>query len=243
VNWRGAARRLLPYLVTAVAGFALAYLVVALFIFPKQLIPDDAKVPSVLGMNYDEAAKRLTGAGFRVETREQRYHESAPQNTILAQMPPAGAREPRGATIALDISRGPRFGQVPDIVGLPIAQVDRLLKGEGISRGIVTDSASDEPRGQVLASDPAPGTRVALPAAVALTISAGPGSVQVPDVIGQSVTEARLLLQQLGFRIRTQNDSASSMPSGVVVQQAPTPGASTRSGAVVTIVISAGSVP
>jgi serine/threonine-protein kinase len=240
LSWRGRARSLLPYFVTAAAGFALAYLIVALFIFPKQLVSSDTTVPSVIGMTYDEANRRLDREGFRVSTREQRYHPSAPQSTVLDQSPPAGSREPRGATIGLDLSRGPRFGEVPQVIGMAQAEAERLIEEAGLDRGIVTEAASEAPRGQVLASAPSAGARVAIPATVSLTVSTGPGAVEVPDVVGQSVSEARALLQQIGFRVRTRDDSLSTTPAGTVVQQRPGPGASTRSGAVVTLTVSAG---
>ncbi|HUF29838.1 MAG TPA: PASTA domain-containing protein [Gemmatimonadaceae bacterium] len=231
---------MLPFLVTGAAGFAGAYLIVALFIFPKQLVSDDTNVPSVIGMTYDEASGRLDREGFRVSTGEQRYHASAPQGTVLSQMPPSGSREPRGTTISLDLSRGPRFGEVPSLVGLPQPEAERMLNEAGLDRGIVTEQASAEPRGQVLSSTPEAGNRVALPASVAMTVSAGPGAVEVPDVVGQSLSEARSLLRQLGFRVRINSDSLSTMPSGMVVSQRPGPGARAPSGALVTIAVSAG---
>ena len=240
MRWRGRARSLLPYLVTAAAGFALAYLIVALFIFPKQLVSSDTAVPSVIGMSSDEANRRLDEAGFRVTTREQRYHQSAPQGTVLEQTPPAGSREPRGTTIGLDLSRGPRFSEVPHVIGITQSEAERLIGEAGLDRGIVTEVASDAPRGQVLASTPDAGARVALPATVSLSVSAGPGAVEVPDVVGQAVSEARALLQQVGFRVRTRLDSLSTTPAGIVVQQRPFPGSSTRSGAVITLTVSTG---
>lgn len=243
MKWRGRARASLPYFVMAAAGFILAYLLVAFVVFPRQLISDDSRVPSVIGMAYDDANKRLENAGFRVTTREQRYHESAPEGSVLGQVPPAGSREPRGTTISLDLSRGPRFGEVPSLVGVPENEAERILTESGLQRGLVTETASDEPRGLVLATSPAAGARVALPATIALTVSAGPGAVSVPDVVGQSATEARSLLEQVGFRVRSRTDSASSMPAGVVVQQRPGPGSTTRSGALITLIVSAGVAP
>lgn len=240
MRWRGRARSLLPYAVTAAAGFALAYLIVALIIFPKQLVSSDTSVPSVIGMTYDEASRRLDRDGFRTSTGEQRYHQSAPEGTVLEQTPPAGSREPRGTTIALDLSRGPRFGEVPAVVGMAQGEAERLIDEAGLERGIVREQSSDEPRGQVLSTTPEAGSRVALPASVSLVVSTGPGAVEVPDVVGQAVSEARALLQQIGFRIRTRMDSLSTTPAGTVVQQRPGPGSSARSGAVITLTVSAG---
>ena len=50
MNWRATSRRLLPYALVAAGGFLLAYLVVAFLVFPPEIVPDDAKVPQVVGL-------------------------------------------------------------------------------------------------------------------------------------------------------------------------------------------------
>ena len=62
MNWRASSRRLLPYALVASGGFLLAYLVVAFLVFPPQIVPDDVKVPQVVGLLYDEAVTRLSEA-------------------------------------------------------------------------------------------------------------------------------------------------------------------------------------
>ena len=60
MSFRTSLRRSLPYAVTIIGGFLLAYLIVAFLIFPSGVIPGDAKVPNVGGLLYDDAAKRLS---------------------------------------------------------------------------------------------------------------------------------------------------------------------------------------
>ena len=51
MSWRDRTRRLLPYLIVAATGFLAAYLYVFFFVFPSDLLPNDAKVPNVVGLN------------------------------------------------------------------------------------------------------------------------------------------------------------------------------------------------
>jgi beta-lactam-binding protein with PASTA domain len=64
MRWRSRVRASLVYLVSIVAGFSIAWLFVAFFVFPTGVVPRDVKVPNVTGLMYDEAVQRLAQAGF-----------------------------------------------------------------------------------------------------------------------------------------------------------------------------------
>jgi hypothetical protein len=90
VNWRGAIRRFIPYLIAIVGGFLLAYLVAAFVFFPSGVISQDLKVPNVIGLDFATAQQRLAQSGFESEQGETRFHATAPKGTVLDQNPPAG---------------------------------------------------------------------------------------------------------------------------------------------------------
>ena len=138
MNWRSKVRTSLVYLVSILAGFALAYLVVAFFVFPAGVVPRDVKVPNVTGLMFDEAQQRLIQAGFKSEQGEQRYNNSAPKNTVIEQSPPPGAREGIGNTITLVISGGQRIATVPTITGMTRADAEVQLQKDGFEVGEVT---------------------------------------------------------------------------------------------------------
>jgi beta-lactam-binding protein with PASTA domain len=94
----------LPYAVTIIGGFLLAYLIVAFLIFPAGVIPGNAKVPNVTGLLFDDAAKKLGSVGFKASRASEEYREATPVNTVLAQDPPAGTKEPEGSTVNLTVS-------------------------------------------------------------------------------------------------------------------------------------------
>jgi eukaryotic-like serine/threonine-protein kinase len=227
VNWRASSRRLLPYAVVAAGGFLLAYLVVAFLIFPPQLVPDDAKVPQVVGLLYDEAVTRLEAAGFKAKTGEERFVELAPKSTVLAQSPPPGASAPRGTEIVLDVSAGRRQLQVPSVVGLTQSLAQDAIEKAGLEVGDVSERESQSARGAVLETSPAVGTPVSPSTRVDLVVSSGPPAVEAPDVVGQSYSAARSMLEQVGLRLGdVLTDSLStSAPQSVISQ---TPAAGTR---------------
>ncbi len=238
MSWRGVARRSLPFLITGTVGFVIAYLIVAFFIFPATIIPTDTKVPAVIGLTEYNAERLIVQAGFRPRTREKTYHASAAEGTIVRQSPAPKSVEPKGTVVALDISLGQREEEVPAVVGLTYAQAVLALDNAGLDVGRRNEIGNEAPRGQVLASSPPAGSRVPVPTPVNLTISTGPATIEMPDLTGQTASQARSLLEQLGFRPSVKVDSFSTMPVNTVVAQTPVAGRSAKAGTRVSITVS-----
>jgi beta-lactam-binding protein with PASTA domain len=234
MNWRARFRTSLVYLVSIVAGFTLAYLVVAFVVFPAGVIPRDVKVPNVTGLGFDEAAQRLAQAGFKAEQGEQRYNNTAPKMTVLEQSPPPGSREGVGEKVTLVVSGGQRMVTIPVLTGMTKMEAQVLLEKEGFDVGDVTDAPSNAPRGSVIATRPAAGSAVSVPSTVSLVLSGGAPAQQMPDLMGRDVSGARQLLSQLGVKnvVVTADPNGPGAP-GTVVGQSPVSGATIPSGATV----------
>jgi beta-lactam-binding protein with PASTA domain len=224
MSWRSRVRTSLVYLVSIVAGFALAYLVVAFVVFPAGVIPRDVKVPNVTGLMFDEAAQRLAQAGFTAEQGEQRYNNSAPKMTVLDQNPPPGAHEGIGNTITLNVSGGQRMVSVPIVTGMTQADAQATLEKAGFDVGDVTEQQSNGPRGTVIATHPAAGSQAGVPSSVGLVMSSGAASIMMPDLMGRDIVDARQLLLQLGAKnIQVVRDPAGVGTVGAVISQSPVP--------------------
>jgi serine/threonine-protein kinase len=239
VNWRATSRRLLPYALVAAGGFLLAYLVVAFLVFPPEIVPDDAKVPQVVGLMYDDAVNRLDAAGFKAKTGEERFVELAPKGTVLAQSPPPGATEARGNTIILDVSAGQRQLQVPPVIGLTQSLAQDAIEKAGLELGDIREQESQSDRGAVLSTYPASGTPVSPSTRVDLVISSGPPAVSAPDVVGQSYAAARSMLEQVGLRLGdVLTDSLATGAPQTVISQTPAAGAKLAPGTRVSLTVS-----
>lgn len=239
MNWRASSRRAIPYLVVGVGGFLLAYTLVFLFAFRTDVIPDDAIVPNVVGQMYENAASMLEQAGFSALQGEQRISKTAEKGSVLQQDPPGGSRQKKGTEILLAISLGRKEGTVPQIIGLTPQQARIAIENAGFQMGRTLELPSDYPRGTVFLAEPAPGTQIDLPAEVHFTVSAGPATVQVPDLVGRTVPDARSALEQIGLRIGSVGrDTSSIQIENTVLRQSPPAGAKVSAGATIGIVIS-----
>ena len=194
MNWRGAIRRFIPYVIAIVGGFLVAYLIAAFVFFPSGVITQDLKVPNVIGLDMQTAEQRLAQSGFEAEHGETRFHATAPKGTVLDQNPPAGSKDAAGAKVMLAVSGGQRMGVVPNVVGMARPDAEHVLDQAGFDVGDVTEQPSETARGEVVDTRPRPGIETPIPGPVQLVLSDGPATIQVPDVVGRSFAQARQLL-------------------------------------------------
>lgn len=240
MSLRGRLRRLIPYVMALVAGFLLAYLIVAFLVFPASVMPQDVRVPSVIGLTFADATRQLEQKGLKVERGESRFHNAAPRGTVLEQLPPPEAREAPGARVTLVISSGQKVGTIPGIIGMSREAALNALEAAGFDPGTVMERPSNEPRGAVIDSRPRPGAQAPMPSAVSLVLSTGPTTIIVPDVVGRPLSEASQLLRQVGLTagdVSYGNPSAIADAASVVSAQTPFAGSQVVAGSRVNMTV------
>ncbi len=239
MNPRALARRTFPYLIVSVGGFLLAYVLLFLFAFPAEVLPDNGKVPTVVGLPFEQAAAILDKAGFNAVKGESRYHRTVAANIVLQQDPPAASLQKRGIDVTLAISSGQRSAVVPNVAGLDQQQARLAIENAGFQFGTVTQRTSDLPRGAIIGSEPAAGESLPLPARVDIAMSSGPANLQVPDLTGRTVADARSTLEQLGLHLgAVSRDTSSLQPENTVLSQSPAPGQAIGAGGIVSLRVS-----
>ena len=239
MNWRALPRRAFPYLIAAVGGFLIAYVVVFFFAFPAEVLPDDGILPNVVGKSFEDASALLQKAGFPAQQGETRFHKTIAANIVLQEDPPAGSRQKRGTNVVLVLSGGQRSAEVPVTTNMSQQQARISIENTGLTMGTATEQLSDLPRGLVVASNPPAGTKIELPGSVDIVLSKGPATIQVPDLYGRSIGEARSMIEQLGLRIAgISRDTSSLQPENTVIRQLPEAGRNVSAGGPVSLTVS-----
>jgi serine/threonine-protein kinase len=111
--------------------------------------------------------------------------------------------------------------EVPNLIGMPVADAQALLNEQHLEYDITTEANDDEPEGNVFDQDPKFGRKVDEGSTVQLKVSAGATAVPVPDVIGSQVDQARALLTGQGFTVAEEEVVDEEAPVGEVVDQDP----------------------
>jgi beta-lactam-binding protein with PASTA domain len=158
---------------------------------------------------------------------------------VLQEDPPAGSRQKRGTNVVLALSGGQKTAEVPVTTNMSQQQARIAIENTGLVMGNVSEQLSDAPRGLVIATSPAAGTQVELPGTVDIVLSKGPATVNMPDLYGRSVGEARSMVEQIGLRIAgVSRDTSSLQPENTVIRQLPTAGSTISAGGAVSLTVS-----
>jgi eukaryotic-like serine/threonine-protein kinase len=224
----------------AIAAAAIALLiaggVIALLLLTggAQKIP----VPKVTGELLAQARRTLTRKGFSVFPSAT--PSDAPVNEVVEQDPRPGVVVKEGSTVTLSYSTGPGVGTVPDVVGKPVGDAIKLLRGRGF-KAIVRHQYAKAAKGTVFAQFPPAGAHHPKNTSVTVDVSRGQHLVQVPSLIGEQQATAETELRNAGFKSNATRQS-STQPSGQVLAQDPSAGTPVAFGSTVTITVSTGLV-
>jgi serine/threonine-protein kinase len=132
--------------------------------------PEQAEVPSVVGLDGTEATARLQDAGFEVATRRQESTSVDP-GKVIAQDPAGGQTLRKGETVTLTLAKKPPDVRVPDVRGQAFPDARQALRAAGfqVAREPQDVTTPDED-GIVLDQDPLSGT---LPKGETVTLTVG----------------------------------------------------------------------
>lgn len=203
--------------------------------------PEEVPVPDVIGLSVAEATAALEEARFLVEV-EEGSGTAYPLGTVYEQDPPGDTVLLQGSPVRITVaSEGAAPGTVPAVVGLEAAAARRSLAAAGYQVAERATS-SEAPAGIVVGQDPPGGTSASPGATIEIVVSSGPpettttkGSTQVPDVVGERVARALLLLERAGLVGETTAHTTTDDPQkqGTVAGQSPEAGATVPRGSTV----------
>lgn len=166
------------------------------------------KVPAVLGMNIDQATQALEAKGFDVEIQDSIYVDTAARLSVLRQSPEQDAIVKANRTIYLTINRAvPPLTTVPNMVGFSFRSAEMMLQSLGLKFGDSTykpDYAKNSVLEQLMNGKPvAPNTKVPMGSTISFVLGNGVGSevMNVPDIVGMTLSQARAYLSSLNIAI------------------------------------------
>ncbi len=197
--------------------------------------PERYAVPPVVGMTLAEATARIEAVNLAVGKVTKAFDEKVPEGQVVSAKPGPGANLKKGATVALTVSKGRRPIDVPDLTGKDATIASRQLSALGLKVDATKQQNSDTVgKGKVISQDPRDGT-LFKGDKVTLVVSKGPVLVDVPNVVGQQLDQARTALEGAGFKVEVRRALGGFF--GTVRLQDPAGGSKAPKGSTVTLTI------
>ncbi len=200
----------------------------------------DVEVLEVIGLQVDVAKERLQNQGFVVDATPV-TDSDAPNGEVVSQDPEAGDTATKGTTINLEYS-ATATAEIPNVEGLDVAAAERELADNGFTNLGLQELVPHDliEAGLVVGTDPPAGENQDTGIEIILLISAGPETVDVPNVLNLDVSAATKALTDAGFVVTTEKEPSADVPEGNVVRTNPSPNTPAASGSAVKIFVSSG---
>ncbi|MEU1315324.1 Stk1 family PASTA domain-containing Ser/Thr kinase [Streptomyces tibetensis] len=157
-------------------------------------------VPDVTGLTYDKAKAQLEDKGFVVD---QKTEESDRTPGVVTKQDPGGDTEQeKGSTITLTVAKEAEKSTVPDVLGRDCNAAKQQMQASNLVGNCTEVETDDDSQvGKVIATTPQAGTSVDPNSSVNIQIGKKKQQqkVKVPQVVGQTVGQAKQTLAQAGF--------------------------------------------
>ncbi len=219
-------------LLLLLGGIALAY---TLLNRPSIVVPD------LKGKTLSQAQSAADAAGLKLKVVREVFNDNVAPGRVVSQTPTAGEKTKKGYTIDVVMSKGLETVNAPDMTGKTQSEAEALLKKAGLTLGNVSPGFSDTiSEGQVISQSPKPGSKMAKGGSVDIVVSKGIESVDVPDVVNNTVDAATSILEDAGFKVGRFDDFSDTITKDHVIKQTPAAGAKAKKGSTVSITVSKG---
>lgn len=218
----------------AVFAFILAFLW-AFLSFGNFWSNSTVDVPNVVGKQLSVATRLLEERHLRVSSSEV-TNSDVPAGQVISQSPEPGETVKEQRMVHLVVSKGAGDITIPDLQGMSFDQAREKLKALGLSIGKISytsDTSKDD--GVVISQGLQAGGKASKGATVDITINQTKSTmVEIPNVVGMTIKEAKEALGNLGLSIS--KISGSNEDTAVVTAVSPAPGSTVKRDESVTLV-------
>ena len=125
-----------------------------------------------------------------------------PQGMVISITPEPGTTIAHNETVDVVLSKGPMPVQMPDLIGQTKDYAQKTLEEDKLEVTFEEEFSDSVPVGQVLYTSQDAGSTLHWGDAVTVTVSKGPETVKMPDVVGKSPEDARKELEALGLKVK-----------------------------------------
>lgn len=167
-------------------------------------IPSDIADPT--SADGKDPIKALENAGFTNIKRDDssaEYSMTLPEGALQSISETPGSTLDHNAEITVVLSKGLMPVTMPDIVGKTKDEAMTALDNAKLKTTVSEEYSDSVKSGSVISASPDSGTELHWGDSVKLTVSKGPETADVPNLVGKSKSDAIKTLESLGFEVKT----------------------------------------
>jgi beta-lactam-binding protein with PASTA domain len=189
---------------------------------------DTVVVPELVGKDVVYALDILTDLGLNTKVSGFEYRTDVPKNHVAYQEPGPGSEVKKDRDVRIIISKGPKTLVVPNLVGMDIRQAYIIMEENGLSRGVLSRTFTEQTLiDEVMSQVPPFGTVVTRGDSIDLLVSLGrrPVTYKMPYLQGLALEDAILILERVHLKLgQIRYVQRDDLPKDVVVEQEPASG-------------------
>lgn len=193
------------------------------------------KVPDLKNLSLEEAKKILVKADLKVGEIAKDYSDDVTENMVADQSIAADKVVKHGSLVNIVISKGKEPVTLPDFSGKKLTEIKTILESLKLSPDVTETYSDSVAEGQLIKQEPEAGKTVYHGDKIKLTISKGPETVAIPNLVESSTSQAKEKLQSLGLEVIVKANPFLFSPRNKVSTIVPAPGTKVKRGTTVTI--------
>jgi beta-lactam-binding protein with PASTA domain/tRNA A-37 threonylcarbamoyl transferase component Bud32 len=177
-------------------------------------------LPPLQGKTVDAARNILNSLDVSIAKTKHAFSSTVTKGKVIDTLPATGTTVDAGSSVTLIVSKGIQKIPVPSVAGMLKSSAIAELRHLGFLVSHTRDYSSTVAPGVVISSTPDAKSVVPKGSTVALVISRGPRTVEVPNVVGESIADAVKAIRAAGLN----PDPHEVLPfgPGKVLQEHPT---------------------
>ena len=176
--------------------------------------PNPVAVPAISGQSLADVELALQEVNLILGSTSEEFNDFVDEGSVLRLVDEnnetlaAGSQVLAGSTLNAVLSAGP----LPDVTGLPVEEARETLDAVGVNGVVGGDGAFSDtvPEGYVVEVSLPAGATIRPGDTLTLIVSRGPELVMIPDLVGETIADAKEVLEGLGFEVEVRSEFPES---------------------------------
>lgn len=179
-------------------------------------------VPKFVGQKIDDVQRENSYKDFKIKIDEENSSE-VEKGKIISQSIDEGRNVTKGTEITLKVSLGVKKVKVPNVKNKDYQIAESMIKEVGLKSEFKYEFSDVVAKNSVIETDPKDNTELDMGDTVIIKVSNGaePKKINVPDLVGKTLDEAKKLIEESGLKLGSINIVASNQKENTIVSQNP----------------------